>query len=93
MTQGLNLNDFIHYLYSVIILDIIEKEYSDFIDKETQGSLYLTKSDIFIKRNNKLSANRLLNIVINDSEYSNCLRAYAYRQLSWLTLNVVNLKH
>jgi tetratricopeptide (TPR) repeat protein len=67
-------------------LDIIDNEFQEFIDKEMQGKIYLTKSDIYIKYEKILSANRLLNIIINDSEYSNVSRAYAYRQLSWLSL-------
>ena len=67
------------------LLDILEKDFQEIIDKETQGRIYLTKSDIYIKSEKRLSANRLLNIVINDSEYPDNIRAYAYRQLAWLS--------
>jgi tetratricopeptide (TPR) repeat protein len=66
------------------LVEMIENDYKEFIRKEMQGKIYLMKSDIYIKTDRQLSANRLLNLVINDSEYSDSLRAYAYRQLSWI---------
>jgi tetratricopeptide (TPR) repeat protein len=68
-----------------LLLDIIINEFQEFTNKKMQGRIYLTKSDIYIKTGNILSANRLLNIIINDSEYPAVLKAYAYRQLSWLS--------
>jgi len=66
------------------LVDIIENDYQEFIDKEMQGWLFLIRSDIYIKTGRPLSANSFLNKVINEPEYSANLRAYAYRQLSWL---------
>ena len=66
------------------LVDILLDEYKDFFNKEAQGAYYLMKSDIYIKIGNQLSANRLLNNIINDSEYPNHLKAFANRQLSWL---------
>jgi tetratricopeptide (TPR) repeat protein len=66
-------------------LDILSENFPELIDKEIMGNILLTKSDIFIKTERQLSANEILNVVINDPEYSDNLKAYAYRQLSWLT--------
>ena len=66
------------------LVEIVLDEFKCFFDKEAQGAYYLTKSDIYIKTGNQLSANMLLNNIINDSEYSDTLKAFANRQLSWL---------
>jgi hypothetical protein len=66
-----------HYKPIEPLLDILSEYFPELLDKETMGNVLLTKSDIFIKTERQLSANEILNILINDPEYSDKLKAYA----------------
>jgi len=72
--------------YSLIepFIAICINDFPDLIDNELLGRLYLTQSEIFLNSKKTLSANEVLNLIVN-GDYSNEIKAYAYKQLSWIT--------